>query len=296
MWLGERNSSGHRYVRVIGVRLALLFAVFLPVAGCSQLSFIYGLAGSALEDEAAFFLDLDEEDERLVDRKIDEFLAWHDAAMLPRYAQFMKAQADLVAADKVDRVAVTDAVEALRLMLDDLVRGAAPYVAEILANHTTPDKLGHLERRMTERLEERRSELAEPEDERLEARIEKITDNLERFTGDLEDAQISRIRLYATQTVGANKRWLDARVNRQRAFLNFLAQEPSRAEITSFLHKIVLHGHEIVDPAYQSVSKARWQLFNALLADIMLSLSAEQRETMAETLRDYAAELQALSA
>ena len=148
---------------------------------------------------------------------------------------------------------------------------------------------------MTERLEERRSELAEPEDERLEARIEKITDNLERFTGGLEDAQISRIRLYATQTVGANKRWLDARVNRQRAFLNFLAQEQSRAEITSFLHKIVLHGHEIVDPAYQSVSKARWQLFNALLADIMLSLSAEQSETMAETLRDYAAELQALS-
>ena len=71
---GERNSSGHRYVRVIGVRLALLFAVFLPVAGCSQLPFIYGLAGSALEDEAAFFLDLDEEDERLVKRKIDEFL------------------------------------------------------------------------------------------------------------------------------------------------------------------------------------------------------------------------------
>ena len=81
----------------------------------------------------------------------------------------------------------------------------------------------------------------------------------------------------------------------QRAFLNFLAQEPSRAEITIFLHKVVLHGHEIVDPAYQSVSKARWQLFNALLADIMLSLSAEQRETMAETLRDYAAEIQALS-
>ncbi len=293
MLFGDRSDLAN--MRAVCVRAVCVFAALLVLSGCSRLSFVYGLAESALEDEAAFFLDLDDEEKRLVERKIEELLAWHSAEMLPLYARFMNAQADLVATGEVDRATVTDAVRTLRGLLDDLVQGTAPHVAEILVNHTSPEKLGHLEARMTERLEERREDLAEPTEEREQDRAERIITNFERLTGDLDDGQTERIREYAAQTAGADLRWFRTRMNRQRAFLDFLSREPEEAEIRAFVIKIVLRGYDVVDPEYKAVSEARWRSFETLLADIMISLSADQRATMTETLRDYAMEMLVLS-
>lgn len=92
-----------------------------------------------------------------------------------------------------------------------------------------------------------------------------------------------------------NSRWLRTRGLRQQAFLDFLAQRPDEAEIEPFLFKIVLRGHEVVEPEYESISEARWQRFETLLGDILLSLTPAQRSTAVETLREYAAELLELS-
>jgi len=270
-------------------------AALFVISGCSHLSFIYGFAESALKEEAAFFLHLDDEEERLVDRKVEELLTWHSAEMLPRYAFFMNAQADLVADDKIDHTAVVRAVRVMRALLDDLVQGAAPYVAEILVNHTSREKLAHLDVRMAERLEERREELSEPAEEHLKVRAERIIINFERLTGDLTDNQIGRIRRYAAQTAGAGLVWLRTRKNRQRAFLDFLSREPDQNQIRAFAIKIVLRGYEIVDPEYKAVSEERWRRFTALLADIIVSLSPEQRATMTKNLRIYAMEVLALA-
>lgn len=174
--------------------LVCAIAMLLLATGCSRLSLVHSFAESALVDAAEDHLDLDDEGRALVDREVEALLAWHDAEMLPRYARFMSAQADLLEGGAVDRETVADAVKTLRRMLDTLVQGAAPQVAKVLADHTEPDKLRYLETRMTERLEGRRNELDEPEETRLAERIEKVTDNFERLTGDLEANQISVIR------------------------------------------------------------------------------------------------------
>jgi hypothetical protein len=137
--------------------------------------------------------------------------------------------------------------------------------------------------------------LAEPLEQRLEARVERIVENFERVTGDLDDAQRQIIRRYAEATAGDNAVWLRNRVNRQRAFTEFLSRRPDEAQISAFVFRILLRAHEIVDPEYRAVSEARWMRFETLLFDIMTSLSAEQRETLSATLRDYAAEMLELS-
>ena len=73
--------------------MLFIFAMLPLVVGCSRLSFIYGFAEGALKDEAAYFLKLDDTDERLVDRKINELMSWHNAEMLPRYAKFLNGLA-----------------------------------------------------------------------------------------------------------------------------------------------------------------------------------------------------------
>jgi len=275
--------------------MLFIFAMLPLVVGCSRLSFIYGFAEGALKDEAAYFLKLDDTDERLVDRKINELMSWHNAEMLPRYAKFLNGLADLVAGDRMHRAAISDAIGNLHLLLDELVLGAAPHFADVLVNHTTPENIRYLEKRMTERLEERREELSKPVEERLQARVERITDNFELLAGNLDNAQVARIRHYVAQTVDANARWLDTRENRQRAFLNFLSHQPDRDRIANFLYKIILRGYEVVDPAYQSLSELRWQLFEILVIDIMTSLSTKQRRSMTGSLREYAMEILTLS-
>ena len=57
----------------------------------------------------------------------------------------------------------------------------------------------------------------------------------------------------------------------------------------------MLRGYEIVDPEYKAISEERWRSFTTLLADIIVSLSPEQRATMTKTLRVYATEVLALA-
>lgn len=275
--------------------LALAAVALLLASGCSRLSLLQSFAGSAIIDEAEFHLELDDAGAAQLARQVDEMLAWHSAEMLPRYAKFLTVQAELIEAEKMDRAAVGQSVAALRALLEELVQGTAPYVAAILVDHTDAEKRRYLEARMKERLDERRAELSEPADERLKERVERITKNFERVTGDLRDDQIAMIRRYAAATVGNNARWLYNRANRQRAFLEFLSRQPDESEISAFVVTILLRGHDVVEPDYKAISEARWAHFRELLVEIMASLSAGQRETASDTLREYAAEMIELS-
>lgn len=281
--------------RAATLLLVLAAAVLLLGPGCSRLSLLQSFAGSAIIDEAEFHLELDDAGAARLARQVDEMLAWHSAEMLPRYAKFLTAQAELIEAERMDRAAVGDSVAALRALLEELVQGTAPYAAAVLVDHTDAEKRRYLEARMKARLDERRAELSEPADERLKERVERITKNFERVAGDLRDDQIGMIRRYAAATVGNNARWLRNRANRQRAFLEFLSRQPDEAEISAFVVTILLRGHDVVEPEYKAISEARWAHFRELLVEIMASLSARQREAASSTLREYATEMIELS-
>lgn len=278
------------------LRGVVLFAfIMLSAAGCSGVSFVYGLAEIAVAREAAFHLDLDEDGDALVGEKVDALLNWHSKDMLPRYARFMNAQADVIDRGALSRADVDFAVVEMRKLLEALVAGASRYSADVLVEHTEPEKIRYIEARMAERLAERWEEQEEPPEERLDARVEGITDNFERFTGPLSDDQKGAIQRYAEATLADTEVWLRNRANRQRAFTEFLAQEPVRKQIEAFVYKIILRPYEIVDPEYRAISEARWKRFQALLYGIVTTLSPEQRQMMGETLRRYAAEMQELA-
>lgn len=283
-------ARGRRGLRV----LTLLFSVLL-LSGCSGLSFVYGLAENAIAGEAEFHLDLDEEEAARVEAAIDDLLDWHSRVMLPRYANYLGQQAQIIDRSALTEEQVAASVTELRVILGELVTGAAPFTASVLVDHTSPRKVSHLQARMAERLEERREELAEPANERLENRVERIVENIERITGDLTETQIRAVLRYAEETAGANEAWLQNRGNRQRVFLEFLSQEPNKAQISLFIEKILLRPHELVDPEYKAISDARWNRFQILIYEIFSSLTQEQRATASETLREYAAELLELS-
>jgi len=280
-----------KFSRVLARSLAVLLVVWM-VSGCSTLQVAYTFAEGSLESRAEDYLDLGPEQEVQVEAQASALIAWHRREMLPKYAAFLTAQADIAEAGGWTREQFAEAFAGFRTLVDETVGGASPFVAAVLTGHTSPGKVVYIEERIAERNAERRAEEAErtPE-EALEAWVEGRVERISRFTGALNDAQVAIIRGYAERGMTHIERWRVNRVKRQEAFIAFLQASPSEEAIAQFVHRILLHAHEIVDPDYRATSEDRWAMSEALYFDVLKSLSDEQRRELISTLRGYAADM-----
>lgn len=175
-------------------KLAALGTILLLLAACSTTRLLYSFADDFIESEAEFYLKLDEEGESFVETKVDDFIGWHRTAMLPRYAAYLDAQADLIEGGGLNRAGVDAAVDKFRELIEGTMRGFTPHAAIVLARHTGSAKIAHFRERLAERAEEHRENLDQPAAERAEERAERTQDNFERFIGDLTDGQLAIIR------------------------------------------------------------------------------------------------------
>ncbi len=205
-------------------RIAGMLAVLIAVLGCSRLEFVYAFAGAAIEDKAALYFDLDEAGEDLIANQTEAFLAWHRRAMLPRYARFLDAQTAIVEQGGYDRKTVSAMLSGLRRLLDETVVGAAPFFAAVMVEQTAPDKLRTMRKRIAEQHAELVDALKSSYAERLEERIEDVTDNFERLLDELHAKQIVQVKIYANASLQYAKSWLVNRADRQRALTAFLGE------------------------------------------------------------------------
>ena len=141
----------------------------------------------------------------------------------------MLAQADIAAAGGWTRAQLATAIGQFRTLIKQTVKGASPFIAEVLVEHTNPQKLTHLEARMAENLADRRAEeAAKTQQISIDQWVERRVDRISRFTGPLMDAQIEIIRGYAENGSGTTMRWFENREYRQNALVAFLRTRPKK--------------------------------------------------------------------
>ena len=63
----------------------------------------------------------------------------------------------------------------------------------------------------------------------------------------------------------------------------------------NYLNKLLLRGHEIINPTYHDFSEASLKRFQELLASILLISSKKQQESIIVNLRRYADDFIAVS-
>ena len=144
-------------------------------------------------------------------------------------------------------------------------------------------------------LKEQKEKLARPIEKQTEAHTERLTKNVGRFMGDLNEIQNNLINRYAKSTINDAKRCLDNRNLRQSALLTFLAGKPNEMEIDAFIRQIVLRSLEIVDPDYKGYSEERIDRFTTLLVNIFAASTNDQRQAPSEKLRSYAQDFSEIS-
>ncbi len=65
-------------------KLAAFTIVVVLLGACSATGLLYSFADDFIEDQAAFYLNLEEDAKAFVDGRIDAYMDWHRTRMLPQ--------------------------------------------------------------------------------------------------------------------------------------------------------------------------------------------------------------------
>lgn len=276
-------------------KLMLTLVITMGLAACSSLKIMYDFADDYIKQEAKFFLKFDEQGEQHLNDQVDKMMEWHNTIMLPRYEAYLRQMANQLDHGLYGATAITKGMKDGRILLQNTVAGVAPYVARILVRQTIIENIEHLRLKIIERSEEQKEKLARPIEKQTEDHTERLTKNVGRFMGDLNEIQNNLINRYAKSTISGAKRRLDNRNLRQSALLTFLAGKPNEMEIDAFIRQISLRSHEIIDPDYRGYSEERIARFTTLLVNIFAASTNDQRQATSEKLRSYAQDFSEIS-
>ena len=233
----------------------ILVTLITLVISCSSTRLIYTFVDKFIEEEVAYFLNLDVEEEILLRRQVQEMVEWHRTSMLPRYAVYLNDIADQLEADKNNSANITRILLYGKFLVEETVTGLTPYASKFLIRYQTTEAIELMKERMLMRQQERLLELSKPEDILYENRLKRLTLNFERFFGDLTNAQISLLEIHARETLSDSRTRLHNRTLRQKVFIRYLRTYPNEAELTAYINKLLLRGYLITNPSYQTFSE-----------------------------------------
>lgn len=281
----------YRYI----YHVTILVVLITLLTTCSSIRFIYGFMDKFIQDEIAYFLDLDEEEEVLLSQKVTEMVDWHRTSMLPSYAAYLTNIADKLDAGRYGSDDISMDLANGRSLIEETVIGLTPYASKFLMRHQTVEDIEFMEKRMKTRRQERLEQLSQPEDILYEERLERLMLNFDRFLGNLNDAQVVLLEIHAREIVGDSRVRLNNRTQRQKIFTKFLRKQPTELEITAYLNKLLLRGHVIVNPAHEAFSEVTLNRFKLLLVNMLAISSPAQRDKIISKLREYADDFKAIS-
>ena len=274
--------------------IVLLGLIFL-LATCSSTRLIYTFVDEFIKDEISYFLDLDDNEKVLLNQQVSEMVTWHRTSMLSKYSEFFYNIADKLEDEQYSAVEVKNFLENGRSLVNETVTGITPYVSKFLVQHQNIENIKFMENRMLSRRQERIIDLSKAKDMLYEERFERLISNFERFFGDLKDSQKKVLGVYASETLNDSRIRLHNRTLRQKVFIKFLKTKPTEVELTNYLNKLLLEGHMITNPSYETFSEISVKKFHTLLVNLLAKSSIIQRETIITKLRNYAEDFKIVS-
>ena len=272
-----------------------LFGLIFLIVACSSTRFIYTFVDDFIKDEVNYFLDLNDNEKVLLNQKVSEMVTWHRTAMLPKFSEFLYNIANNLEGDQYSAVKVQKFLENGRFLINETVTGITPYVSQFLVQHQTVENIKFMENRMLSRRQERIINLSKTKDMLYEDRLKRLISNFERFFGDLKDSQNKLLEVYARETLNDSRVRLHNRTLRQKVFIRFLKTQPNELELTNYLNKLLLEGHMITNPSYETFSEISVKKFHTLLVNMLAKSSITQRETIITKLRNYAEDFKIVS-
>ena len=272
-------------------KFGIIVALCMFVVGCSSLKFAYGFVKTMVRERVETYLEIRENDVLALEAEISKLVSWHRAEMLPQYALFFESQAQLAEGSGWNRAQIDEMVTMLRAMIKGTSQGSAPYIANVLVNHTSKSKVNHIQAAMDKVLSKRRELYDEPLADQIDAAGDKAVTNFERFFGTLTEYQITIISEHTIQMYDPKGEWLDWRDKRQKDLVRFLRTEPLILDIEDYVKVALTTPEKFFGQVYRDRADQWWAKQASLLFNLMTSLDTKQRLTLASNLRGYSVDM-----
>ena len=275
--------------------IAILMGLISFLTTCSSTRFIYTFVDEFIKDEINYFFDLNEEEKVLLNQKVSKMVNWHRKSMLPKYADYLYNVADKIEDEQYDPADINKLLADGRFLIEETVTGLIPYASKFIIEHQNLKDIEFMEKKMLSRRQERIIELSKPEDILYEERLERLKSNFERFFGDLTESQVMLLQVHSRETLNESRVRLHNRTLRQKVFIRFLKTQPTEAELNTYLNTLLLRGHIITNPSYQTFMENSLERFHSLLVNLLAISSTRQREAIINKLTGYATDFKAVS-
>lgn len=272
---------------VLKVTLAVAAAA---AAGCSSVRIAYDNADAYLLWRANSYMDLQGAAYEALDERIDDFFDWHRAAALPQYAKISEEAAARMAKG-LSRADLVWGYDSFMGQARESLRAAAVRIGPLL-DGLSARQLKRMEQRFDEdNRRYRKDNLRGSENERRKRRAKRTQERLEDWVGDLDRAQVQRVREYSERAPLIGELHERERMRIQADVLA-MARERSAARLLAERAAAFDAGR---DPAYVTAAEAARGEFFQLVLDLDRTLSAQQRAQAVENLRRYARDFHSLS-
>ena len=275
--------------------IVILLGLIFFLTTCSSTRFIYTFVDEFIKDEITYFFDLNEEEKVVLNQKVSKIVNWHRTSMLPKYADYLYNVADKIEDEQYDPADINKLLADGRFLIEETVTGLIPYASKFIIEHQNLKDIEFMEKKMLSRRQERIIELSKPEDILYEERLERLKSNFERFFGDLTESQVMLLQVHSRETLNESRVRLHNRTLRQKVFIRFLKTQPTEAELNTYLNTLLLRGHIITNPSYQTFMENSLERFHSLLVNLLAISSTRQREAIINKLTGYATDFKAVS-
>ncbi len=279
--------------------IAALCLALLLAGGCSALRFGYNQAADLAYWWLDGYVDFSETQTPQVRNALADWFVWHRATQLPDYANLLARTQNEVMADSTPS-RVCEWWGSISARIETGLERAVPAAAELMLS-VAPRQVQHIERRYAKANEEFRDDFLQGDPvKRRKASVERAIERAELLYGKLEDVQREQIARSVTQSPFDADLWFIERKRRQQDALQMLRRmaagsaslDQAQAALRAYMERTARSPRE----EYRRYSEKLANFNCAFAANLHNTTSPAQRQTAAQKLKGWEADLRALAA
>ena len=276
----------------------ICIAATLILAGCSSVQLAYNNAPFLVQYQLSRYLDLSDEQQQALRAQMFKLKQWHQAEALPFYAATLRDWAESLVQEK--RWTAQEIIQKLDMLQDaalTFAKAGASELGPILVTLTPRQRTRLAQRFETSNREYEQEYLQDPEQGRANRR-ERFVKNYERWLGSVTTRQSAMIDQWLLDHPNDSKNWAEERKARQANLLKLIDQADQFASAQAAAVALNQYFESLATyqiPTLQLAQAIRRQALASLSAEMLNSMTEEQRQHLRDELLSYAADFDTLA-
>ena len=262
-----------------------IIIIALLAVSCSTIEFAYNNAPAFVAKEFEDAFDLDDDQLKQLDSRLQQFFIWHRQQELPRYRQFLETAASTI----TDGITAGEFLELSTELQLAWQRSLARAIDDLggLALTLTPAQIDHYQQYFRDDSGEYDDYQQMSAQQREIFRVKHSLKQLQRWFGRFDETQREKISGQLQQLPDFHPAWISYREARQQALLEVLRSASIQGITTTQLKFILLDPSSSYARVFEQERSAYWQTYAEFIEDLSGLLRQSQLQHAVDRLQNY---------